>query len=147
MSGWAAGDCRGHVPDGGGDKNRKVSSGSGDRQDRFHPGAGRSEAPDFLSQKGGDGPWTESDDYKQQTKDAVEGAGIFPLIGSDKYILMYDVYMKGKYQFTESTDLENFKVIDHAVSMDFHPRHGTVIPITEKELKRLYKVYGKPTGL
>ena len=79
--------------------------------------------------------------------DAVEGSSIFPLIGSDKYILMYDVYMKGKYQFTESTDLENFKVIDHAVSMDFHPRHGTVIPITEKELKRLYKVYGKPTGL
>lgn len=27
-----AGDCRGHVPDGGGDKNRKVSSGSGNRQ-------------------------------------------------------------------------------------------------------------------
>ena len=26
-----------------------------------HPGAGRSEAPDFLSQKGGDGPWTESE--------------------------------------------------------------------------------------
>ena len=93
------------------------------------------------------GQWTESGEYKQQTKEAVEGSSIFPLIGSDKYILMYEVYMKGKYQFTESTDLENFKVIDHAVSMDFHPRHGTVIPITEKELKRLYKVYGKPTGL
>ena len=74
----------------------------------------------------------------------VEGAGIFPLIGTDKYILMYDVYMKGKYQFTESTDLENFKVIDNAISMDFHPRHGTVMPITDKELKRLYKAYGKP---
>ena len=90
------------------------------------------------------GQWTESEDYKQQTKEAVEGAGIFPLIGTDKYILMYDVYMKGKYQFTESTDLENFKVIDNAISMDFHPRHGTVMPITDKELKRLYKVYGKP---
>lgn len=77
----------------------------------------------------------------------MEGAGIFPLTGSDKYILMYDVYMKGKYQFTESTDLENFKVVDHAVSMDFHPRHGTVIPVTGKELKRLYKTYGKPKGL
>ena len=87
-----------------------------------------------------------SDDYKQQTKDAVEGAGIFPLIGSDKYILMYDVYMKGKYQFTESADLEHFKVIDHAISMDFHPRHGTVIPITQKELQRLFKAYGKPEG-
>ena len=84
---------------------------------------------------------------KQQTKEAVEGSGIFPLIGTDKYILMYDVYMKGKYQFTESIDLENFKVIDHAVSMDFHPRHGTVIPITGKELKRLFKAYGKPEGL
>ena len=93
------------------------------------------------------GQWKEADDYKQQTKEAVEGSGIFPLIGTDKYILMYDVYMKGKYQFTESTDLENFKVIDHAVSMDFHPRHGTVIPITGKELKRLFKAYGKPEGL
>ena len=31
------------------------------------------------------------------------------LIGQDKYILMYDVYMKGAYQFTETTDLKNFK--------------------------------------
>ena len=68
------------------------------------------------------------------------------MIGSDKYILMYDVYMKGKYQFTESVDLEHFKVIDHAISMDFHPRHGTVIPITQKELQRLFKAYGKPEG-
>lgn len=54
-------------------------------------------------------------EYKQQTKEAVEGAGTFKLIGEDKYILMYDVYMKGAYQFTETTDLEHFKVIDHEV--------------------------------
>ena len=58
------------------------------------------------------GQWEEEPDYKQQTKDAVEGAGTFKLINQDKYILMYDVYMKGKYQFTETTDLKNFKVID-----------------------------------
>ena len=39
----------------------------------------------------------------------------FKLIGQNKYILMYDVYMKGKYQFTETTDLKNFKVIDSEV--------------------------------
>ena len=50
---------------------------------------------------------------------------------------MYDVYMKGRYQFTETDDLRNFKVIDSEVSMDFHPRHGTVIPITDTELRRL----------
>lgn len=83
------------------------------------------------------GNWAESDDYKQQTTDAVEGSSVFKRINSDTYILMYDVYMKGAYQFTESTDLEHFKVIDHQISMDFHPRHGTIIPITQQELKSL----------
>jgi GH43 family beta-xylosidase len=85
------------------------------------------------------GVWEEDDTYKQQTTDAVEGAGTFKLIGQDKYILMYDVYMKGKYQFTETTDFESFKVVDSEVSMNFHPRHGTVIPITNAELRRLVK--------
>ena len=93
------------------------------------------------------GEWKESPDNKQQTKEAVEGAGTFKLIGQDKYILMYDVYMKGAYQFTETTDLKHFKVIDHAVKMDFHPRHGTVIPITRAELKRITDKWGKPEEL
>lgn len=93
------------------------------------------------------GKWDEEPDYKQQTTDAVEGAGTFKLIGQDKYILMYDVYMKGRYQFTETTDLKNFKVIDSEVKMNFHPRHGTVIPITAAELKRLTDKWGKPAEL
>jgi len=77
------------------------------------------------------------DKYLQQTTEAVEGAGVFKLNNSDEYILMYDVYMKGKYQFTRSKDLENFKVVDQDVSMDFHPRHGTVLPVTQTEMERL----------
>lgn len=91
--------------------------------------------------------WKENLEYKQQTKEAVEGAGTFKLIGEDKYILMYDVYMKGAYQFTETTDLEHFKVIDHEVKMNFHPRHGTIIPITRSELKRITDQWGKPAEL
>ncbi len=90
------------------------------------------------------GKWKEEEDYKQQTKEAVEGAGVFKLNHSDEYILMYDVYMKGKYQFTKSTDLEHFSVIDQDISMDFHPRHGTVMPITNTELKRLFSKWKKP---
>ena len=93
------------------------------------------------------GQWEEQPDYKQQTKDAVEGAGTFKLIGQDKYILMYDVYMRGKYQFTETTDMKHFKVIDNEVKMNFHPRHGTIIPITRSELKRITDQWGKPEGL
>ena len=77
------------------------------------------------------------DKYVHQTKDPVEGAGTFKLNDGSGYILMYDVYTKGKYQFTKTTDLKNFTVVDNDVTMDFHPRHGTVIPITAKEAARL----------
>lgn len=90
------------------------------------------------------GNWTESPDYKQQTSEAVEGSSVFKLIGSDTYILMYDVYKKGAYQFTESTDLEEFKAIDHQIAMDFHPRHGSIIPITNDELNALTAKWGQP---
>lgn len=93
------------------------------------------------------GRWTESPDYKQQTDQAVEGAGTFKLSGTDKYILMYDMYMNGRYQFTETTDLEHFRVIDSDVTMDFHPRHGTVMAVTRDEMKRLTDKWGLPEGV
>ena len=83
------------------------------------------------------GVWHEYPGYKQQTREAVEGSSVFKLINSDTYILMYDVYMRGKYQFTKSTDLENFEIIDASISMDFHPRHGSIIPITKNELETI----------
>ena len=83
--------------------------------------------------------YVKQDKQLQQTTEAVEGACVFKLNNSDSWILMYDVYRKGQYQFTKSDDLENFKVIDQQVTMDFHPRHGTVISITDKEAKRLRK--------
>ena len=93
------------------------------------------------------GRWTESPDYKQQTDQAVEGAGTFKLSGTDKYILMYDMYMNGRYQFTETTDLEHFRAIDSKVTMDFHPRHGTVMAVTRDEMKRLTDKWGLPEGV
>jgi len=90
------------------------------------------------------GKWTENDNYLQQTNDGVEGSSVFKLNNSDEYILMYDVYTKGKYQFTKTKDLENFTVIDNDISMDFNPRHGTILPITRSELKRLVAKWGMP---
>jgi hypothetical protein len=82
------------------------------------------------------------DKYLDQTDDAVEGACVFRLINQDKYILMYDVYIRGRYEFTESTDLVNFKVVSDPVTMDFHPRHGTVIPVTQTEMARMVDKWG-----
>ncbi|WP_313372419.1 family 43 glycosylhydrolase [Sphingobacterium multivorum] len=93
------------------------------------------------------GKWIEQPGYKQQTNDAVEGSSVFKLNQSDKYILMYDVYGKGKYQFCTSEDLDRFKVIDHQIDMDFHPRHGTIIPISRQEILDLTTKWGKPKDM
>lgn len=77
------------------------------------------------------------DRYLDQTDESVEGAGVFKLNNNEGWILMYDVYKKGAYQFTKSKDLLNFTIVDKEVTMDFHPRHGTVMPITTQEYKRL----------
>src|SRR5690606_32311173 len=90
------------------------------------------------------GKWKEHTGYKQQTKQAVEGSSIFKLIGQDKYILHYDVYRDHSYQFTESTDLDTFRIIDKHISMDFKPRHGSIIAITHSELENLIKKWEEP---
>lgn len=89
--------------------------------------------------------WLPENNYLQQTTDKVEGAGVFRLINSGNWILMYDVYTKGRYEFCISPDLQNFTLIRDRISMDFHPRHGTIIPITHKEATRLTKKWGTQT--
>lgn len=80
----------------------------------------------------------------QQTDQSVEGACVFKLINQKKYILMYDVYKNKRYEFTESEDLDHFRLVPaRNVSMDFAPRHGTVIPVTANEIKQLTLKWGK----
>ena len=85
------------------------------------------------------GDWKAQGRYLQQTSVAVEGSGIFKLINSDEWILMYDCYGSGYYQFCRSTDLDNFEwICNTATSGSFTPRHGTTITITKEEAQRLY---------
>ena len=77
------------------------------------------------------------DKYLQSTTNAVEGGCVFRMYNSDNWILMYDMYTSGAYQFTSSTDLENFAVASTPISFDFTPRHGTIIPITPAELQAI----------
>lgn len=87
------------------------------------------------------------DKYVQQTREPVEGAGVFKLNQGKDYILMYDMYTTGKYQFTRSADFNEFTVVDKNISMNFHPRHGTVIPITRIEMERLIDKWGHTEDL
>jgi arabinoxylan arabinofuranohydrolase len=77
------------------------------------------------------------DKYLQPTTAAVEGSCVFKLNNSSTYVLMYDVYTSGRYEFAQSTDLKNFTADKILPTFDFTPRHGTIIPLTEAEKNAL----------
>lgn len=93
------------------------------------------------------GEYVMNDKYLQSTNNPVEGGCVFRMYDTDTWILMYDMYMSNAYQFTESTDLENFSVAGQKVSFNFTPRHGTIIPITTEEAAALMKKWGSASDI
>lgn len=86
--------------------------------------------------------WSKPSPTLQQTNVAVEGAGVFKFINEDKWCLMYDCYTSGYYQFCSSENLSDFKWEKNTTTSGaFTPRHGTVLPITEAEVKALLEAY------
>lgn len=86
--------------------------------------------------------WQLQDGWCQDTNKAVEGSGVFRL-HDGTWVLMYDCYTSGHYQFCKSTDnLKTFhQVQDTKTEGAFTPRHGTVIAITKSELERIQKAF------
>lgn len=86
------------------------------------------------------GPWKEHPDFIDayaESKTPIEGSGVFKLNDTEQYILMYDLFKDMRYEFQRSEDLYHFTDIPESFIKDFNPRHGTVISITTKEMKRL----------
>lgn len=91
------------------------------------------------------GPWTEHFEYLDvyhNSRTNVEGSSVFKLNDSEEYILMYDLYSSGRYEFQRSTDLWNFTKTPESFTKNFHPRHGSVISITREEASRLNEKWG-----
>ncbi len=87
--------------------------------------------------------WTKIEGHVDQTQKAVEGVGVCQSIDGKSWIVMYDCYGDGHYQFCRSIDLKTFEwVQDTQTKGKFTPRHGTIIPITQAEKDRLLLHFG-----
>lgn len=84
------------------------------------------------------GPWTEVGTHVDPYggNPAVEGSGIFKLNDGTGYVLMYDIFHNGRYEYLMSPDLYHFSD-PHEFTKDFNPRHGTVLPLYHSEIMRL----------
>ena len=91
------------------------------------------------------GPYKEHFEYLDAyagTRTHVEGSGVFQLNNSEDWILMYDLYSSGRYEFQRSKDLKTFTKEPESFRKDFFPRHGTVMSVTADELERLQQKWG-----
>ena len=104
------------------------------------------------------GPWKEDFNYLDAyagTRTHVEGSSVFELNPKDagnqivngkssnrKYILMYDLYGSGRYEYQTSEDLIHFTKEPQSFRKDFFPRHGSVISLTKEELERVQQKWG-----
>lgn len=84
---------------------------------------------------------------------ACEAPNVWKRIGTDKWVLMYDVFSVNPHNFgfCETSDFVNFTDIGHfnkgvMKTTNFSsPKHGAIIQITEEEAKRLEERW--PTAL
>ena len=92
------------------------------------------------------GPYKEDFEYLDAyagTRTHVEGSSVFPLHdGSGKWVLMYDLYSSGRYEYQTSYDLMTWTKEPQSFRKDFFPRHGSVISVTKEELERVQQKWG-----
>ncbi|MEL0455912.1 family 43 glycosylhydrolase [Flavobacteriaceae bacterium SZ-1-7] len=79
--------------------------------------------------------WSEPSPPVQQTNKAVEGSGVFRLIDTNNWVLMYDCYTSGHYQYCNTPNLTDFSFVQD--NYNIGARHGTTIAISGEEATRL----------
>ena len=90
------------------------------------------------------GPWKEDFRYLDAyagTDTHVEGSSVFKT-HDGSWVLMYDLYGSGRYEYQTSEDLKTWTLKPQSFRKDFFPRHGSVISVTKDELQRLQQRWG-----
>lgn len=98
----------------------------------------------YVKSKSLTGPYEDNSVVVSLSKEGVEGSSMYPVTGTDSWIMIMDEYGTGKFFMQMTTDMENFKAVSpDDYSFDgVRPRHGSVMAITDEEYDRLVKAFG-----
>lgn len=97
------------------------------------------------------GPWNEFTNEKRLSEPIVdhvwvEGPTVFKDLEEEKWYLYYDEYGEGKWGLHISEDLEEGnweQVSPQKYELPSGARHGSVLPITKKEMENLFEEFGE----
>ena len=91
-----------------------------------------------------EGPYKEPENKNVTAfKENTEGCCMYPLVDTDKWIMIMDSYTKGYYVMQETEDFINFTPVDkEKYNLDFSPRHGSILVISDEEYDRMKERWG-----
>lgn len=88
------------------------------------------------------GPYSEPDNNKVSVADtALEGNCIYKILDTDKYVMIADQFQAGGYFMQETSDMIHFERVNDFSLNHLHPRHGSMLYITDEEYDRLVKAF------
>lgn len=86
------------------------------------------------------GPYKDEPVIVSLAQSGVEGSEMYPIDGTDKWVMVMDEYSEGRFFMQETSDFHNFTpVTDY--DMNFSPRHGSIVQISGEDYERLVKHY------
>ncbi len=86
------------------------------------------------------GPWNNVS-AKPFTENFTEGPSVVKL--GKEWLIYYDSYDKKIYDAHSTTDFVNFKHITNSVSVPQGHKHGTIVPVSKKQVKNFLKLVKK----
>ncbi len=86
-----------------------------------------------------EGPYLEPENKNITAfEDHTEGCCMYNITGTDTWVMIMDSYTKGYYVMQQTTDFVNFSAVkNECYSLDFSPRHGSVLNITDAEYETI----------
>lgn len=90
------------------------------------------------------GPYADSPTVVSLAPSGVEGSSMYNITGTDTWVMLMDEYGKGRYFAQQTTDMEHFLKLKRSnYSLEMHPRHGSVVAISDEEYDALVTAFGK----
>lgn len=97
----------------------------------------------FVTSERANGPYEDKPTVVSLAPSGVEGSQLYKINGTDTWLMIMDEYGKGRFFMQQTENLRDYAVVDKKdYSMDFSPRHGSVMTITDDEYDRLVESYG-----
>lgn len=89
------------------------------------------------------GPYKDEPVVVSVAASGVEGSQMYKINGTDTYVMVMDEYGKGRFFMQQTTNFADYlPVKSEDYSMNFGPRHGSIVSITDEEYERLTEKWG-----